>query len=136
MRRSTARLGFAIISFLAVSTSFLAAPALSMQTRDQSEEAQQESTAPTKPTRIEDGQLRPVGGKVANSAAGRAGERQNNLSVSGILPTARAQTRIANRVQARLRNRIDRYYDPQANSLSPFKVAGDTLKRTNQGARR
>lgn len=44
------------------------------------------------------------------------------------MPTAgRIDDRIANRVQARIRNRIDRYYAPQANAASPFVIAGEQV---------
>lgn len=75
-------------------------------------------------------------GQAAASAVGRAGERQNRAGFVGITPTARLQTRLANRVQTRLRNRIDRNYDSQANAISPFKVAGEGVKRSGQGTPR
>lgn len=82
---------------------------------------------------------RPTGdgsrGQVAGSAAGRAGQRRTRLDVTGVVATARIDTRVANRVQARLRNRIDRYFDPQANATSPFKVAGEQTQRQGQTRR-
>lgn len=55
-------------------------------------------------------------GKVADSAAGRAGQRQlHNREVGGIEPLLRIRNRLQGRVQSRIRNRIDRNYDPQAN---------------------
>lgn len=79
---------------------------------------------------------RPVPGKLADSAFGRAGERQTSDSFGSIVPTARLQSRIANRIQSRLRSRIDRYYDPQANTTSPFAVAGEGVKRQGQQPQR
>jgi hypothetical protein len=58
--------------------------------------------------------------------AGRVGQRQTREDAAqetGIEPMARINSRIANRVQARLRNRIDRNYDPQANAAAPFAAA-------------
>lgn len=73
-------------------------------------------------------QDQPVG-SVANSAAGKAGQRQEtDQNAANIDPIARLDTRIQNRVQSRIRNRIDRYYDPQANATSPFKVAADQAR--------
>lgn len=62
---------------------------------------------------------------IAKSSVGTVGKRQEARSLTNIKPTARLDTRIANRVQSRIRNRIDRFYDPQANATSPFKVAAD-----------
>jgi len=57
------------------------------------------------------------------------GQRQTRAETApNIVPTARLNGRIANRVQLRMRNRIDRYYDPQANAASPFEVAGDQAR--------
>ena len=73
-------------------------------------------------------QDQPVG-SVADSAAGKAGQRQEtDQNTANIDPIARLDTRIQNRVQSRIRNRIDRYYDPQANATSPFKVAADQAR--------
>lgn len=76
------------------------------------------------------------GGQVARSAAGQAGQRQtrNNAAEEGILPLDRINSRITNRVESRLRNRIDRFYDPQANATSPFDIAGERARAaTRQG---
>ena len=70
-------------------------------------------------------------GRVAESAVGEAGQRQRrDKEVGNIQPMARLNTRIINRVQTRLRNRVDRYYDPQANASSPFVVAEEQLRTT------
>jgi len=63
--------------------------------------------------------------------AGKIGQRQTRADVVsgvGIDPMARIDSRIANRVQSRLRNRIDKYYDPQSNSTSPFLVAQEQTR--------
>lgn len=78
-------------------------------------------------------------GKVASSSAGSAGERQTRSSLgseAGIEPMTRLNLRIQNRVESRLRNRIDRNYDPQANALSPFQVAGEKARTSNSGLKR
>lgn len=70
-------------------------------------------------------------GQTAISATGQAGQRQtrDQLAVkAGIEPLARIGGRIENRAQTRIRNRIDRYYDPLANATSPFVVAGDQAR--------
>ena len=65
-------------------------------------------------------------GTVAISSVGTAGQRlEPGQGSANIKPMARLNTRIANRVQSRVRNRIDRYYDPEANATSPFKIAAD-----------
>lgn len=75
-------------------------------------------------------------GSVATSSVGTVGQRQEeSQGVANIEPVARLDTRIANRVQSRIRNRIDRYYDPEANATSPFKVAADQAADTNQADR-
>ena len=68
-------------------------------------------------------------GTVATSAVGTAGQRlETGQGAANIKPMARLDTRIANRVQSRIRNRIDRYYDPAANATSPFKIAADQTR--------
>ena len=69
--------------------------------------------------------------QTAISPTGQAGQRQtrDQLAVkAGIEPLARIGGRIENRVHTRIRNRIDRYYDPLANATSPFVVAGDQAR--------
>lgn len=75
-------------------------------------------------------------GKVATSSAGKVGQRQTRDETKGVTLTGRLQSRVLSRVEARLRNRIDRYYDPQANATSPFKVAGEQTRRQGQTVRR
>ena len=70
-------------------------------------------------------------GQTATSVTGQAGQRQtrDQLAVkAGIEPLARIGGRIENRAQTRVRNRIDRYYDPLANAASPFVIAGDQAR--------
>lgn len=68
-------------------------------------------------------------GTVADSAVGQAGRRQTrDQEVGGIKPLGRINSRVANRVQSRLRTRIDRDYDPQANATSPFEAASDRAR--------
>lgn len=74
--------------------------------------------------------------RVAETAAGRVGERRTRAQVEGVQPMARINNRIQNRVQARIRNRIDRNYDPIANATSPFAVAGEAIQRSSQQPRR
>lgn len=70
-------------------------------------------------------------GQTATSTAGQAGRRQSRDELAqeaGIPPMARIGGRVQNRAETRIRNRIDRYYDPQANTVSPFVVAGDQAR--------
>lgn len=69
-------------------------------------------------------------GQVAESAVGQVGQRQTaGNSQANIEPMGRLNNRVANRVQNRIRNRIDRYYDPRANTTSPFEVAAEQSTR-------
>lgn len=77
-------------------------------------------------------------GQTARSAAGQAGQRQTRERVAqdtGIEPMGRIGGRIQNRAQTRIRNRIDRYYDPQANATSPFVVAGEQARAAGRRRR-
>jgi len=72
----------------------------------------------------------PRQGSLAETAVGEVGQRQTkNDSPTDIGPMGRLNSRVANRVQNRLRNRIDRYYDPRANTTSPFEVASERSAR-------
>lgn len=72
----------------------------------------------------------PRQGSLARSTVGEAGQRQTKSnSPTDIGPMGRLNSRVANRVQSRLRNRIDRYYDPRANTTSPFEVASERSTR-------
>ncbi len=73
-----------------------------------------------------------------DTGSGRVGQRQTRedaASKTGVEPMARFNNRIANRVQTRLRNRIDRTYDPQANAASPFVVANDQIRAVGRPRR-
>lgn len=48
------------------------------------------------------------------------------------VPGERVDGRISNRVESRIQNRVDRNYDPLANALSPFKIAGDKSKQRDR----
>lgn len=74
-------------------------------------------------------------GGTATSSAGQTGQRRTREQVSGIEPMARIASRIQNRAQTRIRNRLDRYYDPQANTVSPFVVAGDQARSAGRRRR-
>lgn len=72
----------------------------------------------------------PRQGSLAESAVGEVGQRQTRSnSPTDVGPMGRLNSRVANRVQSRLRNRIDRYYDPRANTTSPFEVASERSTR-------
>lgn len=76
-------------------------------------------------------------GKVAESAVGEVGQRQTREEAApGVEPMSRINSRIPNRVQNRIRNRIDRYYDPKANTTSPFEVAADQAENADTRMRR
>lgn len=67
-----------------------------------------------------------VGGQVASSAAGQAGQRQTRdqaAAAQGRAPLARIDTRLRNRVQSRIRNRIDRGYRSGASATDAFDAA-------------
>ena len=77
-------------------------------------------------------------GQTATSTAGQAGRRQSRDELgqeAGIAPMARIGGRVQNRAETRIRNRIDRYYDPQANTVSPFAVAGDQARTAGRRSR-
>ena len=77
-------------------------------------------------------------GGTATSSAGQTGQRRTREQVAegaGIEPVARIASRIQNRAQTRIRNRLDRYYDPQANAVSPFVVAGDQARTAGRRQR-
>lgn len=69
-------------------------------------------------------------GHVKRPIVGDVGQRQTrSQAAGGVEPLLRLDDRVANRVQSRIRNRIDRYYDPQANAASPFTVAADQARK-------
>jgi hypothetical protein len=71
----------------------------------------------------------------AGSPAAKLGKRAEKAQ-PGLSPLNRVDSRIANRVQSRVRNRIDRNYDPRANATSPFRVAGEQVRRAGSSRRR
>jgi hypothetical protein len=71
-------------------------------------------------------------GQVAESSAGRVGERQMRQGVAGIRPVARIAGRIANRVDSRIRNRLDRNYAPQTDTSSSFVYAGEVVAKAGR----
>ncbi len=60
----------------------------------------------------------PSSGHIASSVVGQVGQRQ-------VTAKANLMGRIDSRIPSRLRNRIDRDYDPQANTTTPFRIAVD-----------
>lgn len=69
-------------------------------------------------------------GEVAESAAGKVGQRETREQTqANIEPMARINNRVPNRIQNRIHNRIDRYYNPQANVTSPFDVAAEQARK-------
>lgn len=67
--------------------------------------------------------------RLSMPSAGTVGQRRENPPTAlATVPRGRADGRVNNRIQSRIRNRIDHNYDPQANALSPFKVADDQAR--------
>lgn len=76
-------------------------------------------------------------GRVAESVVGEVGQRQTDAQTQvRTEPMVRINSRVPNRVQNRNRNRIDRYYDPHANTVSPFEVATDQAQNAGSRTRR
>lgn len=81
------------------------------------------------PTSAQDAQ----GGGTPVAATGKIGQRQTRAEAApNIEPLGRLQTRVQNRVQLRLRNRIDRFYDPTGNATLPFEAASDQARITGR----
>lgn len=96
-----------------------------------------DTAPPAPPVRVSNvPQGESVTGRIVDSAAGRAGQRVTRDQATGIRPMSRISSRLVNRVQARLRTRIDRNYDPTANATRPFEVADEQLKRPEASAPR
>jgi hypothetical protein len=75
--------------------------------------------------------------QVATSSAGQAGRRETREeAATRINPLAAVNGRVQNRVQSRLRTRIDRFYAPDANTLSPFVVAAERARNPAASRRR
>lgn len=72
-----------------------------------------------------------------NTSAGEVGQRQSREQAAPSLrPLERVASRITNRIQSRVHTRLDRYYDPQGNAQSPFKVAGEQARVAGRAVRR
>lgn len=72
-------------------------------------------------------------GQAPSVTNGEVGQRQTREEAAPNLQSLRrVQNRVSNRVQLRLRNRIDRFYNPQANATSPFEVASDQARTTGR----
>ena len=72
------------------------------------------------------------------SPAGNAGVRQSReqaARTAGIEPLARLNGRIQNRAQSRIPNRINRFYQSQVNTTSPFEVAEEQTRRPTRPRR-
>lgn len=63
-------------------------------------------------------------GSIAQSSVGKAGERQSETELLPVRPTAR----INNRVESRVRNRIDRSYNPTNDAALAFRAASDQVR--------
>lgn len=87
-------------------------------------------TEPEQPQTIID----PKVADTVDTGAGRVGQRQSRDELARVTngqPLARIDSRIGNRVQSRVRNRLDRNYHPTANATSPFEVAEQRSTRVN-----
>lgn len=85
-------------------------------------------TAPPVPRADPDPGPSPLFGRVAPSGSGFAGERQQTGALANIVPpNARLSTRIRNRVDNRLRTRIDRAYQGPAATTDAFEKAGEAV---------
>ena len=76
--------------------------------------------------------------RTSDAGNGPTGQRQTREEVAtqtGIKPVRRISSRIENRAQTRIRNRIDRYYDPQSNATSPFVVASEQARAAGRRSR-
>lgn len=67
-------------------------------------------------------------GTIAKSSVGKAGERLSETKLLPVRPTAR----INNRVQSRVRNRIDRSYNPSGDTTTAFREASDQVRATRK----
>ena len=77
------------------------------------------------------------GGQTATSSAGQVGRRETREeAATKINPLAAIDARVQNRIQSRLRTRIDRDYNPQSNTLSPFLIAGEVARTPRRLTRR
>jgi hypothetical protein len=77
------------------------------------------------------------GGQTATSSAGQVGRRETREeAATKINPLAAVDGRVQNRIQSRLRTRIDRDYTPQSNTLLPFLIAGEVARTPRRSTRR
>jgi len=76
--------------------------------------------------------------RTSDAGNGQTGQRQTRdevATLTGIEPMRRIGSRVQNRAQTRIRNRIDRYYDPQSNATSPFVVASEQARAASRRSR-
>ncbi len=67
----------------------------------------------------------------SDSAVGQSGVRQTrSTTLETVEPMARIDSRIQNRVELRISNRLDRDYEVPS-TTSSFKTAGEKIKRSN-----
>lgn len=67
-------------------------------------------------------------GTIAKSTVGRAGERVSETELLPVRPIAR----INNRVESRVRNRIDRSNNPTGDATAAFRSASDQVRATRK----
>lgn len=76
------------------------------------------------------GQGQPPPDQLPETAVGKVGERQSGEQAQAyVAPMGRIDSRVANRILNRIQSRIDRYYNPRANTTSPFEVAADRARK-------
>lgn len=75
-----------------------------------------------------------VTGRVARSSVGEAGQRRTQ-AVAGVAPMARLNTRIQNRIDARLATRIDRSQDTSPDATAGYDTAVRAVRQTDNGPR-
>jgi hypothetical protein len=69
-------------------------------------------------------------GRVTSSSVGDVGQRRAK-AVAGVAPLARVNTRLQNRIEARLRTRVDRNQAPVMDSSSGYDVAARVISQTD-----
>lgn len=100
-----------------------ATPAIG-QSRTQGGTAPVEDEQQAQPAPQQQRQVADTPGRVAESAVGRAGQRQTREDMApNLRPTGRISNRIENRIQSRIRSRIDPDEDPQIKAKSAFEAA-------------
>ncbi len=75
-------------------------------------------------------------GRVADSTAGKIGERKTRDNVAGNQPSMRIASRVQNRVSSRIYSRIDRYYQSGVDTASPFAEAEQETRNTSRRPKR